>query len=317
MKGCASSFRSLDCSFLKPSLRVSESLSQTPGLSSIDLLLFSSSSLCIINGGMMGFTANGHISECVCVFKCVWTCTRAPLPASHADENKKARLRRKGLWCQQQHQCWLAGCQEAAATGQPSVWKQLYANALSQKPVLTFKKHSGEQKQQTVLTSCRHNESTDCTLEWITQRQVRVMKNSYENGRKLWKHFPCWHEQKPQPWQEQRKIPKIKQTWLNLNLLEIFVIFIESVFSQVWQEHWLWQDTHRAVVLLLQQGGDVSSDGHLLGQILILQTDPPPQLLQETQQTRPALGARLQMGSAKAHTSVGPMIGWLKCTKAT
>lgn len=64
--------------------------------------------------------------------------------------------------------------------------------------------------------------------------------------------------------------------------------------------------THRAVVLLLQQGGDVSSDGHLLGQILVLQTDPPPQLLQETQQTGPALGARLQMGSANAHMFVGP-----------
>lgn len=74
--------------------------------------------------------------------------------------------------------------------------------------------------------------------------------------------------------------------------------------------------THRAVVLLLQQGGDVSSDGHLLGQILIFQTDPPPQLLQETQQTRPTLGARLQMGSAKAHMSVGPMVRWRKCTKA-
>lgn len=64
--------------------------------------------------------------------------------------------------------------------------------------------------------------------------------------------------------------------------------------------------THRAVVLLLQQGGDVSSDGHLLGQILVLHTDPPPQLLQETQQTRPALGTRLQMGSANAHIFVGP-----------
>lgn len=64
--------------------------------------------------------------------------------------------------------------------------------------------------------------------------------------------------------------------------------------------------THRAVVLLLQQGGNVSSDGHLLGQILVLHTDPPPQLLQETQQTRPALGTGLQVGSAKAHIFVGP-----------
>lgn len=42
-------------------------------------------------------------------------------------------------------------------------------------------------------------------------------------------------------------------------------------------------DTHRAVVLLLQQGWDVSSEGHLLGQLLILQANPPPQLLQEAQ----------------------------------
>lgn len=63
--------------------------------------------------------------------------------------------------------------------------------------------------------------------------------------------------------------------------------------------------THRAVVLLLQQGGDISSDGHLLGQILVLHADPPPELLQETQQTRPALGTRLQVGSANAHISVG------------
>lgn len=66
--------------------------------------------------------------------------------------------------------------------------------------------------------------------------------------------------------------------------------------------------THRAVVLLLQQGGNVSSDGHLLGQILVLHTDPPPQLLQETQQTRPALGTRLQMGSANANIFVGPTV---------
>lgn len=62
--------------------------------------------------------------------------------------------------------------------------------------------------------------------------------------------------------------------------------------------------THRAVVLLLQQGGDISADGHLLGQILVLHADPPPELLQETQQTRPALGTRLQMGSANAHILV-------------
>lgn len=43
--------------------------------------------------------------------------------------------------------------------------------------------------------------------------------------------------------------------------------------------------THRAVVLLLQQGGDVPPDGHLLGQLLVLHADPPPQLLQEAQQT--------------------------------
>lgn len=56
--------------------------------------------------------------------------------------------------------------------------------------------------------------------------------------------------------------------------------------------------TYRAVVLLLQQGGHVSSDWHLLRQLLILQADPPPQLLQEAQQTRPALGTRLQMRPA-------------------
>lgn len=57
--------------------------------------------------------------------------------------------------------------------------------------------------------------------------------------------------------------------------------------------------TYSAVVLLLQQGGHVSSDGHLLGQLLVLRADPPPQLLQESQQTGPALGARFKVSPAE------------------
>lgn len=72
------------------------------------------------------------------------------------------------------------------------------------------KKHSREEKQQTVRTSCGHNESTGCTLELITQCQVRVINNSYEDGGKPWKRFPCWHQQKLRTLQEQHKIRKIK-----------------------------------------------------------------------------------------------------------
>lgn len=57
--------------------------------------------------------------------------------------------------------------------------------------------------------------------------------------------------------------------------------------------------THHAVVLLLQQGGHVSSNGHLLSQLFILHADPPPQLLKETQQTRPALSTGFQVGSGE------------------
>ncbi|TNN68472.1 hypothetical protein EYF80_021257 [Liparis tanakae] len=59
--------------------------------------------------------------------------------------------------------------------------------------------------------------------------------------------------------------------------------------------------TYRAVVLLLQQRWHISSNRHLLGQLLILHADPPPQLLQEAQQTRPALSTRLQVGPANKH----------------
>lgn len=58
---------------------------------------------------------------------------------------------------------------------------------------------------------------------------------------------------------------------------------------------------YRAVVLLLQQSGHVSANRHLLGQLLVLHTDPPPQLLQEDQQTGPALSTCLQMGSVNTH----------------
>jgi len=50
------------------------------------------------------------------------------------------------------------------------------------------------------------------------------------------------------------------------------------------------------VVLLLQQGGHVPPDGHLLGQVLVLGTDPAPQLLQQAQQAGPPLRTRLQVG---------------------
>lgn len=65
---------------------------------------------------------------------------------------------------------------------------------------------------------------------------------------------------------------------------------------------------YRAVALLLQQSGHISPDGHLLGQLLVLHADPPPQLLQEAQEARPALGARLQMGSAKHATTTSIFI---------
>ena len=61
--------------------------------------------------------------------------------------------------------------------------------------------------------------------------------------------------------------------------------------------------TYRAVVLLLQQGGHVPPDGHLLGQVLVLGTDPAPQLLQQAQQAGPPLGTGLQVGPVRGQRS--------------
>ena len=61
--------------------------------------------------------------------------------------------------------------------------------------------------------------------------------------------------------------------------------------------------TYRAVVLLLQQGGHVPPDGHLLGQVLVLGTDPAPQLLQQAQQAGPPLSTGLQVGPVRGQRS--------------
>lgn len=94
------------------------------------------------------------------------------------------------------------------ATGAPSIWKQWFADALSQK--LTLKTHSRRRQQPTVTRIGRHywrhvRMNSECV-------EGRALNNSGEDGRTPCQRFLCWHE-RPQTLKEHKQRSLL--TWKN------------------------------------------------------------------------------------------------------